>query len=94
MFPTIATPFNPDHPAPLFVCPQCGSANVRMAAVIAVVLRPNDQPFVDGDSFIGMDCDWDDDADAWCNKCEWNGTAAELVAQPHAESTDSEESAS
>lgn len=84
MFPTIATPFDPDHEAATFVCPLCGSENVRIAAAIYVVLRPNDHdnPFVDGDAFIGLDCDWDDDADAWCNDCDWNGTSVDLVALP------------
>jgi len=66
MFPTIATQLDPDKPAPRFVCPQCGSDNVRIAAVIDVVFKPNDSddPFVDSE-FIGLDCDWEDYSDAW-----------------------------
>ena len=85
MFPTIATPLDPEKPAPRFVCPQCGSDNIRIAAVIDVVFKPNDHddPFVDSE-FIGLDCDWEDYSDAWCNECSWNGTAANLVAQESA----------
>lgn len=60
-----------------FKCPKCGNEqDFRIQACVweSVTNRYNGESIIDHDG----DTEWGDDCAATCDKCEWEGTVAEL----------------
>lgn len=59
-----------------FVCPRCNEERILCNAVAYVAVDPNRLDWV---KVLELkDLEIDDNADAWCVCCDWNGKVKEL----------------
>jgi hypothetical protein len=64
---------------PVYRCPVCHSADIRISAVIDCTVSPNDpQDPVEDFAMLEAYATWETQSDAWCESCHWQGLAGRL----------------
>jgi hypothetical protein len=64
---------------PLYRCPVCQSDDIRISAVIDCTVKPNDQRDpVEDFAMLEAYATWENQSNAWCESCHWQGVAAAL----------------
>jgi DNA-directed RNA polymerase subunit RPC12/RpoP len=61
-----------------YACPKCQSKNVLISACITINVRPNTASNEEEETIDTSNATWEQESDAWCEDCGWNGLVKHL----------------